>query len=64
MENFEVTVRDDYVFFEHNEYGEDVCVKFLVQGKEIYDYEGCHTPPKEAEEYMKAHGYYYTGEKV
>jgi hypothetical protein len=64
MENFTLYKGEDYMFFEHNLRGEDVCVKFLVKGKEIYDYEGCCTPPKEAEEYMKAHGYYYTGEKV
>lgn len=63
MKNFTLYERPEYLFFEHNELGEDVCVKYWVRGKEIYDYEGCYTPPKECDEYMKAHGYYYAGEE-
>jgi len=59
MKNFTLYKGEGYMFFEHNEYGEDLCVKFLVRGKEIYDYEGCHTPPKECEDYMLDNGYKY-----
>lgn len=61
MEDYEVTIREDYVFFEHNEYGEDRCVKFLVEGNVIVDYEGCHIPPKGTREHMHSLGYLMEG---
>lgn len=63
-ENFEIKYREDlgYIFFEHNEYGENVSGRIDLDGKKAYDYEGCYNIPGEVKFRLITKG--FTGQPI
>jgi hypothetical protein len=58
LKGYEVTWKEDNVYFEHNELGEDGGIKiWFNKDKEIYDYEGQSDIPKKVLSFMTLMGY-------
>ena len=55
--NYTGGIRNDRVFFEHNEYGEDNCVTMYIRDGVVTDYEYCYEIPAEIQTFMIRKGY-------
>ena len=55
--NYTGGIRNDRVFFEHNEYGEDNSVTMYIKDGVVTDYEYCYEIPSEIQTFMIRKGY-------
>ena len=59
--NYTGGIRNDRVFFEHNEYGEDNSVTMYIKDDNVvYDYDHCWEIPAEIQTFMIRKGYNLT----